>query len=96
MQPVTVIIKMDDTRIPMLMYKHTSTGRKTQLDQGIDGEKKHPENGKKSLEWFVYTPCCCDGGGNLMPCSLIRICVGRRPMKMRRLHSRNVGNLIHV
>jgi hypothetical protein len=31
----------------MLMYKHTSTGRKTQLDQGADGEKKHPEDGKK-------------------------------------------------
>jgi hypothetical protein len=29
------------------MYKHTSTGRKTLLDQGVDGEKKHSEDGKK-------------------------------------------------
>ena len=57
MQMDTVIIKMNDTRIPMLMYKQTSTGRKTQFDQGVDGEKKSPEDGK-SLEWFVQTPCC--------------------------------------
>jgi hypothetical protein len=47
MQTDTVIIKMNDTRIPVLMYNHTSTGRKTQVDQGVDGEKKHPEDGKK-------------------------------------------------
>jgi hypothetical protein len=55
MQMDTVIIKMNDTRIPMLMYKHTSTGRKTQLDQGVDGEKKHPEDGKKPGMVCIYT-----------------------------------------
>ena len=34
----TVIITMNDTRVPMLMYKRTSTGGKIQLDQGVDGE----------------------------------------------------------
>jgi hypothetical protein len=50
-------IKMNDTPVPNLMYEHTSTGKKTQLDQGVDGEKQHSEHGK-SPEWFVYTPCC--------------------------------------
>lgn len=53
----TVIITMNDTRVPMLMYKQTSTGGKIQLDEGVDGEKKHTEDGK-SLEWFVCIPCC--------------------------------------
>jgi hypothetical protein len=39
MQMDTVFIKMNDTRIPNFMYEHTSTGRKTWLDQGVDGEK---------------------------------------------------------
>jgi len=53
MQVDTVIIKMNDTRNPMLMYKHTSTGRKTQFDQGVGGEKKHPEDGKKRKPGMV-------------------------------------------
>jgi hypothetical protein len=57
MQMDTVIITMNYTRVPMLMYKQTSTGGKIQLDEGVDGEKKHTEDGK-SLEWFVCTPCC--------------------------------------
>jgi hypothetical protein len=46
MQMDTVIIKMNDTRVPILMYKQTSTGRKIQLDQGVDDKEKRPEDGE--------------------------------------------------
>jgi len=46
MQLDAVIVKMNDTRVPILMYKQTSAGRKIQLDQGVDGKEKHPEDGK--------------------------------------------------
>jgi hypothetical protein len=37
------------------------------------------------------------GGGNLMPCSLIRICMGLQTHEDETTAiSRNVGNLIHV
>ena len=97
MQMDTVIIKMNDTRIHMLMYKHTSTGRKTQLDQGVGGEKKTPRRRKKAWNGLYIHRAALDGGGNLMPCSLIHICVDLQTHEDETTAlSRNVGNLIHV
>jgi hypothetical protein len=47
MQMDTVVITMNDTRIPMLMYEHTLRGAEK---LSSTKEEKNPEDGKKSLE----------------------------------------------